>query len=271
MRIGAMNHPGLDVIEEVQRIAEAKFDFVDLTLEPPAARPGAFSVQDLQAVIRDTGLGVVGHTPYYLPIASPFENLQKDSVDEIRGCVEIFAELGCRYVNVHPDRLAPFHSRAMIIKRNLSALQEIVAGAAVFGIEIILENIPGGFNTASQLSELLDPLPNLGLHLDIGHCNLEPSGSDLRQILERFGSRLRHVHLHDNMGAGADLHLPLGVGKLKIGAALHLLQNSGYDGTITLEVFSRDRHFLEYSRLKLLEAWNAPESFDSVWQSGVFE
>jgi hypothetical protein len=36
----------------------------------------------------------------------------------------------------------------------------------------MLENLPGDFNTAAQMGELLDPLPELGLHLDIGHANL---------------------------------------------------------------------------------------------------
>jgi hypothetical protein len=33
------------------------------------------------------------------------------------------------------------------------------------------------------------------------------------------------------------------------------LQSVGYDGTITLEVFSPDRHYLEYSRDLLRRTW----------------
>jgi hypothetical protein len=35
-----------------------------------------------------------------------------------------------------------------------------------------------------------------------------------------------------------------------------LLKQSGYDGTITLEVFSPDRNFLAYSRDVLQELWS---------------
>ena len=37
MLIGAMNFPGRSVAKEIHRIAEDGFDFVDLTIEPPAA------------------------------------------------------------------------------------------------------------------------------------------------------------------------------------------------------------------------------------------
>jgi sugar phosphate isomerase/epimerase len=64
------------------------------------------------------------------------------------------------------------------------------------------------------------------------------------------------VHLHDNRGGHADLHLALGMGDLDVATVIHKLRGSGYDRTITLEVFSRDRHFLAYSRDRLREMWD---------------
>jgi hypothetical protein len=37
MLIGAMNHPANDVVEEIEWMAAMGLDFLDLTLEPPAA------------------------------------------------------------------------------------------------------------------------------------------------------------------------------------------------------------------------------------------
>ena len=88
----------------------------------------------------------------------------------------------------------------------------------------MLENLPGDFNTARQMAELLDPLPELGLHLDIGHANLLVVQSSVGELLEAYGSRLRHVHLHDNKGGSADLHLPLGTGTVDLRLAVRLLQ-----------------------------------------------
>ena len=70
-----------------------------------------------------------------------------------------------------------------------------------------------------------------------------------------FGKRLRHVHLHDNKGGNADLHLPLGAGTLETDHYVRSLQAVGYDDTITLEVFTPDRHHLEYSLEVLRQLW----------------
>jgi sugar phosphate isomerase/epimerase len=63
------------------------------------------------------------------------------------------------------------------------------------------------------------------------------------------------VHLHDNKGGSADLHLPLGTGTVDVRGAVGLLKRFGYDGTITLEVFTPDPHHLAYSRDLLQRIW----------------
>jgi sugar phosphate isomerase/epimerase len=119
----------------------------------------------------------------------------------------------------------------------------------------MLENQPADYNPAAQMGELLGPLPGLGLHLDIGHANLMTAESTVGELLAAYGDRLRHVHLHDNKGGMADLHLPLGTGTVDLRQAVRQLQAYGYDGTITLEVFTPDTHHLTYSRDLLQRVW----------------
>ena len=159
-------------------------------------------------------------------------------------------------MNLHPDRIAPMHDRKFIIEKNLQSLRELFVEAHRFGIGLMIENLPGTFNSVMQLSELMDPLPELGLHLDIGHANLEVPQNTTEEILDAYGSRLRHVHLHDNKGGFADLHLPLGAGTLDVVSAIRALKRCGYDGTITLEVFTPDKHYLMYSRDVLRRIWD---------------
>jgi sugar phosphate isomerase/epimerase len=106
------------------------------------------------------------------------------------------------------------------------------------------------------LAPLLDPFPEIGLHLDIGHANLQVSQNTTEELLQAYGPRLRHVHLHDNKGGSADLHLPLGTGTVDVVQHVRSLKQCGYDGTITLEVFSPDRHYLAYSRDRLRQLWD---------------
>ena len=256
MLIGAMNHPGRDVLLEIEWMASIGLEFVDLTLEPPRASVDKVDVRAVRAALEDKGMQIVGHTAYYLPLCSPFETIRRACVEELKRCIATFAELGAPWMNLHPDRTAPMHDRRFIIEKNLQSLRELFVEARRFGVGLMIENLPGTFNTVMQLSELMDPLPELGLHLDIGHANLLTDRNTTGDLLTAFGSRLRHVHLHDNKGGSADLHLPLGAGTIEVAHYIDLLQAAGYDGTITLEVFSPDRHHLEYSRDVLRRQWD---------------
>ena len=119
----------------------------------------------------------------------------------------------------------------------------------------MLENVPGRFNSVAQLAPIFAAVPELGLHLDIGHSNLAVAKNTAPELISHFASRLAHVHLHDNRGGHADLHLALGMGDLDARTCVRELRASGYDQTITLEVFARDRHFLAYSRDRLRDMW----------------
>jgi sugar phosphate isomerase/epimerase len=256
MRIEAMNHPALDVAHEIRRMADLGLDFIDLTLEPPAAAVWAFDVKQIGRVLRDSGLGIVGHTAYYLPIGSPFEELRRAAVGQLQRCMEVFGQLGAAWMNIHPDYNAPFHERSFSVRRNVDSLAELLEMSPQCGVGVMVENLPGRFNTAAEVAELLEPLPDLGLHLDLGHTNLMVERNTAEPILQMYGGRLRHVHLHDNRGGAADLHLPLGTGNLDAARYLRALKATGYDGTITLEVFSPDWHYLAYSRDILRRLWD---------------
>jgi sugar phosphate isomerase/epimerase len=255
MLIGAMNHPAHDPLQEIEWMAGMGLGFIDLTLEPPGAASWKIDRAAVAAALRRQGMAVVGHTAYYLPIASGIEEIRRASIAELRRCVDVFADLGARWMNVHPDRHAPMHDRSFFVEKNIATLSELLPYAAERGIGLMVENLPGDFNTAQQLGELLEPLPDLGLHLDVGHANLLVIHSTVDELLRVYGGRLRHVHLHDNKGGAADLHLPLGTGSVDVRGAIRGLQAVGYDGTITLEVFTPDRHHLAYSRDTLERAW----------------
>jgi sugar phosphate isomerase/epimerase len=257
MKIGAMNHPAQPLHHEIAWMADLQLDFIDLTLEPPEAATWQLRPAVVREQLRDHGLGVVGHTAFYLPIASSFESIRQAAVAELKRAAEFFAAIGARWMNVHPDGHAPFYDEATIVRRNIASLQEVTDFAAGLGVGVMLENVPGRFNSVAQLAPIFDAVPKLGLHLDIGHSNLAVDRSTAGDLIRTFSSRLAHVHLHDNRGGNADLHLALGMGHIDLAQHMKELRASGYDDTITLEVFTHDRHFVGYSRDRLRELWDA--------------
>jgi len=251
-----MNFPGRSVAKEIHRIAEDGFDFVDLTLEPPAAwTPDG---KEIGRLIGDLGLTAVGHTAWYLPIASAFPELRATARDLYRRGLDCFADAGVELVNIHPDQKIPLHSMDNVRKMNAAAIREIAEDAAGRGIRLMVENLDKVFAAPDDLQPIFEAVPDAGFHLDIGHANLNLGlGQPNRtaDLLKAFGDRLAHVHISDNRGGAADLHLPLGAGSIDWKGHARLLKEHGWDGTVTLEVFSRDREYLRASRAAWLRLW----------------
>ncbi len=260
MLIGAMNHPAEDIISEIKWMSAMKLDFIDLTFEPPKAAVWRVNPKEIRRALDEYNLQVVGHTAYYLPMASPFESLRRAAVDELKRCLEAFAIVGSKWMNIHPDGKAPMHNDMFHVEKNIKSLEELLPLSRELGVGLMLENLPGKFNTVTQISQVLDQLPEVGLHLDIGHANLLTEHNTADELITLYGYRLKHVHLHDNKGGHADLHLPLGCGTIPIAHYVHLLKNKGYDSTITLEVFSDDRAYLSHSREVLRKLWGQSEA-----------
>ena len=257
MLVGAMNYPGRSVAKEIHRIAEDGFDFVDLTLEPPAAWPT--DGREIGRLMGDLGLSGVGHTPWYLPFASPFGELREVARDAFRRALDVFVGAGVTLVNVHPDPRVPLHPADRVRKRNAEVIATFARDAAQRGIRLMVENIDRMFADVDELRVVLDETPSLAFHLDVGHANLRLGAHERNRtpaLLEAFGDRLAHVHVSDNRGGGEDLHLPLGAGTIDWRWAIRSLKGAGYDGTVTLEVFAREREHLRVSRRLWLEWWS---------------
>ncbi len=249
-----MNNPARDPLKEIARAAELGFEFLDLTLEPPACRASELDAPRIKSALADHGLGVVGHTAYYLPFGSAFDAVQAGAVTEALRCLEFFARVGADRMNLHLDCRVPGYGPDYINARNITAIEEIRAVAEGAGIRLMLENVEG--DSADVLAPVFDAVPGLGFHLDIGHANIATAGrkSHTADLLSRYGDRLAHVHLSDNKGRGDD-HLAIGAGTIDWKRELRLLKASGYDDTVTLEIFYGDGDLIRYSANKVRELW----------------
>jgi len=260
-----MNNPAVSLRREIEYTAEKGFDFIEITLEPPAAGVEKVNAPEVRRQLDDLGLEAVGHTAYYLQIASPFERVRLAAVDEFKRCLDVLADLHIPTMTVHPDYgiLNGFEVKD-ILARNTESLAALVAHGKQVGVAVLLENLDRHLGSAENLKQIFDPLPDLGLTLDVAHANLWMPQNQTPELLECLAARLRHVHFSDNNGGRDDLHLPLGAGKILFKPLVRGLKAVGYDGTITLEVFSRERDYLLLSREKLREWWGQEAEEDET-------
>jgi sugar phosphate isomerase/epimerase len=101
MQIGAMNHPARNPLEEIDWFGLHGFDFVDFTLEPPAADPDDIDPKAVRAALERHGLGVVAHTAWFIPVGSPFGGVREASLAEFRRALRAAHQIGAQVLNVH--------------------------------------------------------------------------------------------------------------------------------------------------------------------------
>jgi sugar phosphate isomerase/epimerase len=258
MLYGAMNFPVKPILDELEAISELGFDYLELTMDPPQAHYSIIRQQKkrlLKALDRKQ-MKLVCHFPSFVYTADLTPGLRKASLNEVIKSLEVAAELGCLKAVLHPSYIMGLGIFVMDQARGyaLESLGAIMEKAHQLDLLICLENL---FPKAHSLVEPEDfadifvKFPNLKMTLDTGHAHIEDTeGKRAVKFIERFPDRIDHIHVSDNLGE-ADNHLPVGAGTVNFNEIVKALKGIGYDNTITLEVFSKDRDYLKMSRNKV--------------------
>ncbi|MBW3021926.1 sugar phosphate isomerase/epimerase [Candidatus Woesearchaeota archaeon] len=252
MKIGIMNWPKKSVYEEIEWIGKHKFDFVDLSLEPPGADVNKIEIKKIKNLLKKYKLGIVGHSAWYVQTNCPIKGVRTAILDYFMRCLDVFSKLGAKVMTVHSLSGIGDYSTEDIVDFYAEVLNPLCKEAKKKDMYIVIENM-GSKRNIKLVKYLLKKIPLLRFHLDLGHANCFDDNM-AEEFLRRFGKKLMHVHASDNFGT--DLHLPIGTGNIDWVEMVRLLKNYKYDGTITLEVFSPDLDYKLISREKLKKIWD---------------
>jgi sugar phosphate isomerase/epimerase len=264
MLYGAMNFPVKPVLEELESLALLGFDFLELAMDPPAAHYAAIRDQkaELLAALDRHKLQLVCHLPTFVSLADLTDSIRQASLTEVLKALETAASLAVEKVVAHPAAISGMGVFVPELARRhaYESLAVIVSKASELGLSLCLENMFPRSRFGVEVVEfrnIFNRFPTLKLTLDTGHANIGSSrGKRTMRFIEAFADRIGHIHVSDNFGK-EDNHLPIGSGNIQFAKILTALKKSGYDGTVTFEVFAPDREYLRLSRQK----------FDQIWRS----
>ncbi len=159
-----------------------------------------------------------------------------DPWGKLERSAEMAAELGAEVVVVHP----PFRWQreyAAGFVDGIAALEEST------GIAFAVENMYPWRASSRRGMEMYapgwDPSEEsyANLTIDLSHAAI--ARSDLVEMADRMGERLRHVHLTDGTGSAKDEHLVPGRGATGADAFLRHLADRGFTGHIVVEINTR--------------------------------
>jgi len=255
------------VLDEVKIIAGLKFDYLELAMDPPHGDAKSLKKQKRQILesLKQHDLGLVCHLPTFLSTADLTDRLRQASIEEVMASLEVAAEMQPLKVVLHPSYmmgLGPFVPD-LTKAYALESLEVIVEKAHGLGLCLCLENMfprTQYLVNPEEFVEILGRFPTVNLLLDIGHAHIEdPGGSKCLRFLEMFPDRIGHLHVSDHFGK-EDQHLPIGAGIIDFSKVAKAIKGIGYNDTITLEVFSKDRDYLRMSKKKMEEWLHSAES-----------
>ncbi|MEJ2154317.1 MAG: sugar phosphate isomerase/epimerase [Desulfobacteraceae bacterium] len=258
MQFGAMNFPVRPVLEEIDAFGALGMDYLELAMDSPMAHYSLVREQKnpIRKALKRWKMGLVCHLPTFVYLAHLTESIRQASMQEVLGALEAASDLGAEKVVAHPGYIEGLavHVLEDALDLGMAALEKIWLRSSQLGLMLCIENMfprVGPFVEPEDFESIFTAFPDMKLVLDTGHANIgDKGGHRLLDFIHRYGPRLGHLHVSDNNGQW-DEHLPVGHGNIGFKPMVRTLKQTGYDDTMTLEIFSPDRTNLVASRRKL--------------------
>ncbi|MCP3876622.1 MAG: sugar phosphate isomerase/epimerase [Desulfobacteraceae bacterium] len=247
MKFGAMNFPIKPTLDELKKISDLGFDYFELSLDPPCAHySNILEIEnELVQALKLYSMEVVCHLPTFVYTADLSPDIRKTSLKEMLNALNAAAKIGARKAVLHPSFTSGLGPLVMDMAKAYAfeSLYTIIKQADDLGIELCFENMYPRYHSffdPDHFAQVFNEFSNLKMTLDTGHANIDDPGKKrLYEFIQRFPDRITHVHISDNRGR-ADEHLKVGQGNINFKKFIKLLKTSGYNDTMTFEIFSPD-------------------------------
>ena len=184
-------------------------------------------------------------------IASPNPVLQRAILRRLEKSIIYARKLDCSLWVFHPGLKTgiSYFYPGSDWRLNLDSVRDLLKTAKKHDVEISIENVPEPFpfllKTADDFSRFYSELhEDLGLTLDVGHANIN---RQIGNFINKFGSRIVHVHVSDNKGDN-DTHHGIGHGTVEWRSVADSLKHIEYKGIIMLESFEHIEESLDSLR-----------------------
>lgn len=179
-------------------------------------------------------------------------HLRQIRVDHTLRCIDLAEKLEASFITTEPggplDGIDPEYGKQLFLE-GLIAVQD---RAREKGIRVLIEPEPGLLiENSTQFLDFfkgLDPAV-FGLNFDIGHFFC--AGEDPSALIRDLKDKICHFHLEDIPGSRVHYHLMLGEGAIDLKEVLKTIDEIGYTGFVTVELYTYEDRPVEAAKKAL--------------------
>ena len=256
---------GGSLFDAVDQIASLGFGGVEIMGDRPHLYPPDWDqgmLAEMRAHIGRLGLTItninsftlfaVGDT--YLPSwIEPSAERREIRIRHTADCLLLAAYLGCANISIPPGGPLQGMSRQEAFRLFYAGLEKVIPLAEAVRVKILVEPEPDLLmENSAQFREFMKNIrsPWVGLNFDIGHffCAGEDPSESFQELLPWIG----HVHIEDIAEDRRHYHLIPGLGAIDFSRVLKTIHGSGYQGNISLELYTYADQPMEAGRQSLV-------------------
>jgi sugar phosphate isomerase/epimerase len=239
------------LFDAVEKISRLGFGGIEIMADRPHLYPPDFSPEALlrlKELIQKNGLAItnlnsftlfaVGDT--YLPSwIEPDAGRREIRIGHTLASLGAASFLGCRNISIVPGGPLQGTSRQEAFSLFYRGLERVIPEAEKLKVKLLVEPEPHLLMENTRdftdfIREIRSPV--VGLNFDIGHfyCVGEDPARAFQDLLPWVG----HVHIEDIAATRVHHHLIPGDGALDFPAILRIIRMSGYEGDLSLELYT---------------------------------
>ncbi|ELZ01991.1 sugar phosphate isomerase/epimerase family protein [Natrialba asiatica] len=248
-----------DAIEE---LADAGYDGVEILLDEPHLYPPNATEDEIarvRTVLDDNDIAISNANAFMLTAIEDFhhpsfiepdEDYRRERIDYTLAALDTAAELGAPHISIEPGGPIPEgKSREWATDAFVDGLREVAERAEAVGVDVMVEPEPDLLiETSDEFFDLVARIDSerVRCNFDAGH--LYCVGEDPTALVADLDEFTTHYHLEDIPADRRHEHTQLGEGSMDIDGFLGELDDRGYDGFVTIELYPYEETPVETAR-----------------------
>jgi len=251
-----------ELTEAIEIIAEAGYHGVELLFDQPHLYPPTATDEEIEAVletVRTAEITISNCNAFMLTAIEDFHHpsfIEPDSayrrkrIEYTRAAIKTAAALGQSYISIEPGGPLPTEkSTSWGLDRFEEGLRNLLPVAEEKDVTLLIEPEPELLiETSDQFLELIQRIDSsyVKCNFDAGHFYCVDE--DPAELVSQLAPYTEHYHLEDIPADRTHEHTQLGDGDMDIGEFLTAIEDTSYDGFVTVELYPYESTAAETAR-----------------------